>query len=63
MGNRLLNYAAIGVFGINEWMDKGWNIMGRKEPTDTSVNRKARKERARELTRKREQELREKNKK
>lgn len=30
---------------------------------DTSVNQKARKERARELTRQREQELREKNKK
>ena len=63
MGNRFLNYVAMSAFGFHEWMDRGWDIMGRKAPHDTSANRKARKERARELTRQREQELRDKNKK
>ena len=63
MGNRFLNYAAISAFGIHEWMDKALEIMGRQAPHDTSAKRKARKERARELTRQREQDLRERKKK
>ena len=63
MDNRFLNYAAISAFGISEWMEKGWEIMGRKAPTDTSVNKKERKDRARVLTMIHEKELKGKDRK
>ena len=63
MGNRFLNYAEMCSFGLYNWRSLEQDMMWRKPPPDTSATRKARKERARELTRQREQELREKNKK
>ena len=63
MNNRFLNYAAISAFGLHEWMDNAWDIMGRKAPHDTSVNKKERKDRARVLTMIREEELKGKDRK
>ena len=57
MGNPLLKMATM----IAAFSNPDIPMEGKHE--DTSATRKARKERARELTRQREQELREKNKK
>lgn len=57
MGNSLIKMAMM----VAAFKDPNVPLMGKRE--DTSARRKARKERARELTLQREQELREKNKK